>query len=453
MLRAVRRIRRDAPGFLLECHRRWGPVVQLPIPRPAVYLVCDPDAVRHVLQDNHRAYDKATLQYRSLAAVTGNGLLVSDGEPWLRQRRLVQPAFHSRTLRAVADRTAHAAARQGDEWDAVSDGAVLDVDAAMMRVTLEVVGRALFRTDVGSTVDTERFVQAVLTALDVVVARARFPLPEWLPSPRRRRLRRSLGVIDSAVAAMVDGRRRRAGSQSNLSPAGGAGRQRETDLLDLLMAAESDGERMSAAALRDEVVTIVIAGHETVAAALTWAWHLLAGDPPAAERLHAEVDAVLRGEDGLPRRPAFDDLERLPWARAVVEEALRLYPPAWVVSRRATTPDVLAGHAVPAGALVVISPWVVHRDPGAWPDPERFDPGRFLPGRRDAIPRSAYLPFGAGPRLCVGRDFALTEATLVLATLASRYRFARVDGSVVRPDALVTVRPHGGLPLHLYRRP
>jgi cytochrome P450 len=458
MLRAVPRIRADAPGFLAESRQRWGEVVEFPMPRRPAFSVSDPQAVRRVLQDNHRNYDKATVQYRTLAVVTGQGLLTSDGPLWRRQRRLVQPAFHARTLDAVAARAAEAAGRVLAGWEDRPDGAVVDVDAAMMSATLDVVGQALFGTRLGAVHpgagagpgsapgSAEALIVAVLGALDTVVARARSPLPApaWAPTPRTRALRRHLRTLDATVAAVVA--ERRAAAERGAAGAG--------DLLDLLLAATDAEQGMDPRQLRDEIVTLVIAGHETVAAAMTWAWYLLAGDPAAAERLHREVDDVLGGRTAgcRPRLPTYADLPRLPWTRAVLDEALRLYPPAWVVTRRALGPDTLAGRDIPAGSLVILSPWVVHRHPGVWPDPERFDPGRFLPPRREEVPRHAYFPFGAGPRLCVGREFALVEGTVLLAALAARYRFDRVPGRAVRADALVTVRPHGGLPLLLTRR-
>lgn len=441
MLRAVPRIRRDAPGFLADCAARHGDVVQFPLPTSVALAVNEPAAARRVLQDNHRNYDKSTVQYRTLSVVTGNGLLTSDGELWRRQRRLVQPAFHSRTLAAVGDRTAEAARRQLDRWAALPDGEVVDVDAAMMRTTLDVVGHALFSTDLGS--DADSLVTSVLAALDAVVARARSPLPlplTW-PTPGNARMRRAIATLDRAVLDMVAARRE---SYRRSEPSRG-------DLLDLLLAARDEGAGMDERQLRDEIITLVIAGHETVASALSWAFHLLADDAAARERLHAEAVGVL-GAGERRRVPTVADLPALPWARAVLEETLRLYPPAWVVSRRALDDDELAGVPVPAGALVLVSPWVLQRDARSWADPLRFDPSRFLPGAPEPA-RGAYVPFGAGPRLCVGREFALVEGTLLLAAFAAAVDLVRGEGAApVEPDALVTVRPRGGLPLALRRR-
>jgi len=431
MLRQVVAIRRDPISFLTRCVAAYGDVVSFPLPGHPAVLVNDPAAVDRVLRENHRAYGKDTVQYRSLAAVAGEGLLTADGERWLAQRRLVQPAFHARTLAAAAGHVGAAVEVTVAEWDRLADGARVDVDAAMMRLALDVVGRALLGADLRE--EGARLVAAVLSALDVVVARARTGLtvPAWAPTPLNRQLARALRTLDAAVERIVAERRARS--------------EPGQDVLGLLVAGAQpgpEGDRM----LRDEVVTLIVAGHETVASGLTWTWHLLAGAPEATRRLQAEVDAVL----ATPTALELADLGRLPWTRAVVEEALRLYPPAWVVSRRARADDVLAGYPVPRGSLVLVSPYVLHRHGASWPDPERFDPERFLDA--PSGPRPAYVPFGAGPRLCIGRDFALLEAVLVVAALSRRYELGREPGHAVRADALVTIRPRGGLPMRIRRR-
>lgn len=450
MLRAVPAIRRDPLTFLEGLVARYGDLVAFPVPRSQVLLVNDPDGVRRVLVDNARGYGKATLQYGALSLVTGAGLLTTDGEVWRRHRRVAQPAFHPNRLREVAAAAVTAAERMRAEWDAAAPGPeglrVVDADGAAMRAMLEVVGRTLFAADLRPV--GERVVGAVDAALHAVVATAASPVPAWLPTPRRRRLRRAVATLDGVCADLVAQRRATSGA--------GAG-----DVLALLLAAvdardAGDPAGLAPREVRDEILTLVIAGHETVASSLTWTLHLLAGDPVVQARLHAEVDAVLGGP-GAARPPDRDDVPRLPYTRAVVDEALRLYPPAWVVTRRALADDTVAGLAVPAGTLVIASPWLLHRRAASWPDPRRFDPARFLgpdaPSRGAA--RGDYVPFGAGPRLCIGRESALVESVLVLAGLLR-------DRAVVRPpgaappavDALVTLRPRGGLPLALVpRRP
>lgn len=438
MLRAFTTIRRDTLGFLVGARQRWGDAVTFPIPTVPVLFVSDVDAVSRVLQENARAYTKQTIQYTSLAAVTGEGLLTSDGEVWRRNRRLVQPAFHRRTLDAVAACTAAAAEATARDWgSALQRGdAVVDVDAAMMHAALDVVGQTLLGVDLRE--DAERVVSAVLSALDVVVARARLPLPvpPWVPTPGNRRMGSALATIDATVGQILAAR-----------TTGGA--VAPDDLLGLLLAARDGDVGLSAREVRDEVVTMIVAGHETVASALSWTWSLLARHPEVQDAVATEARDVLGG-----RAPTFDDLPRLAMSRRVVDEALRLYPPAWVISRRASEDDELAGVPIPAGTLVIISPYVVHRHPDVWSRPEVFDPSRFegaRPGQPRDVPRAAYLPFGAGPRLCVGREFALVEATLLLASLAQRFA-VRPAGPPPAVDALVTMRPHAGLPLRLEER-
>lgn len=424
MLRALRTIRRDAVEFLDGCSVRYGPIVAFPIPRVPVVFVRDPDAVRRVLQTNHQAYGKRTVQYDALALVTGEGLLTSDGQAWRAMRRLLQPAFHHETLSGVLDGVEQAADQLGAEWSALPEDAVVDVDEAMMRTTLQVVGSSLFGSDLGA--ESRRLVASVVAALDVVVARAQLPVqpPAWLPTPGSRRLRASLRELDAAVERLLVARRRQ--------PDG-------DDVLGLLLRARQAG-LVTDRQVRNEVVTLIVAGHETVAATLTWTWHLLAGDPASAGRVRTEAGALPSGPLGLA------SLDALPYTRAVVDECLRLYPPAWLISRRALAPDVLAGYEVPEGTVVIISPTLVHRDPALWPDPDAFDPGRFLGPRRDDVERRGYLPFGAGPRLCIGRDFALLEAVLLVARLVGRFEVQPVTPGPVRVHRGVTGRPQGGLP-------
>ncbi len=433
MLRRFSDIRRNPLAYLQSTWHEFGDVVQFPIPRPPTYLVNDPAAVRRVLAGNARNYRKDTIQYRSLSLVTGDGLLVADGEEWRRQRPLVQPAFHHETLERIVAHVDVALQRMFDDWDALPDGSVMDVDEAMMLGTLEIVGHSLFGEDLSA--DAHRLARATLDALDVVVARARIPItpPEWVPTPANRKLQRAVRTLDYAVARMVALRR--------ANPAAAP-----RDMLDLLLGARDDaGNALRTVDLRDQIVTFIVAGHETVGSALSWAWALLAGNPEVQQELHRESRAVLVG-----RSPIFADYAHLPFARAVFDEALRLYPPAWLITRKALESDVLAGHEIPAGALIIMSPWLLHRHPAAWSDAGSFDPTRFIDGRAD---RDAFLPFGAGPRQCIGRDFAYVEGTLMLAAIAGRYGLDYPEGRTLpAAEPLVTVRPVGGVALRLTRR-
>lgn len=444
MVRDLLAIRRDPLGYLQGAVARFGDMVAFPLPRTPVLLVNDPDGARRVLQDNHRGYGKQTVQYGALSLVTGSGLLTSDGEAWRRRRRIAQPAFHHGGLHLVAEQSIAAAQRLCSAWDAVPDGAAVDVDAAAMQATLEVVGRVLFASDVGGrSVDGERIVAAVHDALGAVISRARtpVPLPRWAPTPSARRLRSAVATLDQACRHVVRERR-----------AQGFGAD-DPDLLALLLRAADAEGGLSDAEVRDELVTLVIAGHETVASSLVWTLHLLAEHPSEQRQVHAELDRVLAGG----RPPTWADLAELTYLRAVVDESLRLFPPAWVLTRRALEDDVVAGVHVPRGSLVILSPWLLHRRERSWPDPLRFDPTRFHREGGSSPPRGAYLPFGAGPRLCIGRNFALVESVLVLAALLNGRRVEPAvtsSGERRRPqiDALVTLRPHGGLPLIMHRR-
>ncbi|MBU6245581.1 MAG: cytochrome P450 [Actinomycetales bacterium] len=432
MLRAFGVIRRDPLAYLLQAWHAHGDVVQFPIPRPPSYLVNDPAAVRRVLVDNARNYGKGTIQYRALSLVTGEGLLTADGPAWRRQRRMIQPAFHHQALHRLLEQVQAATTALLGRWSRQARAGAVDIDTGVMEAALDVVGRALFATDL--TGEAATLTKATLQGLDVVIARARVPIspPAWVPTPANRRLRSANAALDGAVRAMVQQRQAR-----------GVG---EADMLDLLMAMrDEDGVALSQKEIRDQMVTFIVAGHETVASALTWALALLAHHPQAQQQLQQEADQAAS-------RPALgmEDLDALPFARAVIDETLRLYPPAWLITRSALGEDDLAGFRVPAGALVILSPWLLHRHPRLWPDAEAFRPGRFLDGSAD---RLGFIPFGAGPRLCIGRDFSYVEAVVMLTRIAAAFSIEPADASgLPRPDPLVTVRPAGGLHLRLTPR-
>lgn len=433
MLRAFGTIRRNPLQYLASVWRDHGDVAQFPVPVPPSYLVSSPEAVRQILVTRARDYGKRTLQYSALSLVTGEGLLTADTATWRPHRRILQPAFHHTAVALVGDHVHAAATRLERQWRA-TEGTVVDVDAAMMRTALEIVGGALFGTNL--EVDAERLARATVAALDMVIVRARTPIvaPSWVPTPGNLRLRRAVRQLDDAVTQIL-------ASRSGPLP------EVPRDMLDLLLAAHGDDvDQLSTRQIRDEIVTFIVAGHETVASALTWAWYLLAQNPDALARLHAEVDA-------LDHDPTVADLASLPWSRAVLDEALRLYPPAWLITRHSEQPDQVDGIDIPAGALLIMSPWIVHRHPRLWRDPEAFDPQRFLSDEERDVQavRQAYIPFGAGPRLCIGRDMALLEGTLLIAHLARRFTITPTDAPVVA-EPLVTIRPRHGLPAYVRSR-
>ncbi len=431
LLPHLSQIRKDTPAFLYTCAQRYGDLVGFALGKAKVFFINHPDLIRRVLQDNHYNYSKDTIQYNTLATVTGRGLLTSDGEDWLRHRRMEQPAFARSRLASLDQVILPAVEAMLSRWQQLPPGNELDIDREMMAVTLEIVGKSLFSIDLRT--DAPRLTGAVLTALDHVIYRAQnpFALPDWAPTPRNLAFKRALRQLDQAVFDIVAARR-------NGEP--------KDDLLGMLLAAqdEASGTALSNQQVRDEIITLLIAGHETVASALTWSWFLLAQHPEIGEALRAEVAQV-----AAQRLPTYMDLERLTLTGQVFSEALRLYPPAWLITRKAVGEDTLDGHTIPAGSLIVISPYVVHRHPQFWEQPETFSPQRFGEGGQKSVPRYAYIPFGGGPRLCIGNHFAIIEGVLILAAVSQRFRLGLPEHNSVKVDALVTLRPHGGLPMHL----
>lgn len=434
LLPQIGKIQKDAPGFLLSLAARYGDIAYLAVGRLPVYVISHPDGVKHVLQDQNRRYSKDTIQYNALSTITGRGLLTSDGAFWLRQRRLAQPAFARPRMMALDAIIVPAAQRMLERWAELERRQqAVDVDGEMMRLTLEIVGKALFSIDLSR--EAERLTEAVLTALDHIIYRARNIIvpPDSIPTPRNLRFRRALRTLDEAVYALIAERRR-------LDQPG-------DDLLGMLLQArdEETNQPMTDLQVRDEVLTMLIAGHETVASALTWTWYLLSGSPETRGCLRDEVTAVLGS-----RLPTAADLAALRMTGQIFSEALRLYPPAWVITRKVVEADEVLGYALPAGALVIISPYVVHRQAAFWDDPETFDPMRFAGEGEAKRHRFSYIPFGAGPRLCIGSHFAAVEAHLIMAMIAQRFWLETAPGAQVRMDALVTLRPHSCMPMRIH---
>jgi cytochrome P450 len=433
----------DPLAGYLRLSARYGDVVRVPFaPRRSFFLLSRPEHAEHVLAANQDGYVKA-FTYRPLRALVGNGLLTSEGEHWRRHRRLIQPVFSRREVTGLGPQMAAAARRLARRWEDLADGSLVNVAGAMGAVTLEVVGLALFGADL--TGDTEQMGRAMSVGQRAVVLTTFLPIgwgprSTWVVKAAARRIGRIGEGVEGPVGRLIATRR-----------AGGDHDGPSRDLLDVLLRARDErGEALTDAEIGDEVTTFMLAGHETSANALTWALALLSAYPAARRRLEEELDAVL-GE----RDPDAADVDRLPWARAVVAEALRLYPPAWTIERDAVADDDVAGVPVPAGSLVAISPYLVHRHPGFWPDPAGFDPRRFLPGGSgDASTRHryAFIPFGGGKRACVGASFAELETVLVLATIARRFRLELTARGMPAPVAQVTLRPGRHLPMRLLRR-
>jgi cytochrome P450 len=438
MARAFRSVRADPLTFLGEVSERFGDLVAFPVPGPPALLVNDPADVRHVLQTSARHWGKQTVQYAALARVTGPGLLASSEPSWIEHRRVAAPAFHHQRLEAVGEQVRAAAdaaisAQLGDDTSAT--GTVVDVARLTHGIGLDAVGRALFSADL--TGKSQQLLDATSEAATLVVRLGRSVLPTaaHAPTPTNLRLRATRRRLDSICSELIAQRRAHRGLAGGGSHADGT---HGDDLLGLLIDSHLTDEQV-----RHELVTMVIAGHETVAAALAWTLMLLAEHQPAQDRARAE----LAGNAGPV--PMLGQRDRLPWTRAVVDEALRLYPPAWALSRRSHRADVVGGRQVPAGTLVIVSPWLLHRRAASWPDPSAFRPERFL-GTEAA--RSGYLPFGQGPRLCIGREFALGEMVMVLSRLLTTHRVSLPQGwSRPAAEARVAVHPRGGMPLVVTR--
>jgi cytochrome P450 len=434
-LAAIPRFRREPFTEILAINDRYGPLVCSRFLSRRFYSVCHPDHVRHILHDNHRNYVKGELIGRTRILI-GNGLFSSEGDTWRQQRRIIQPTFHRQRVASLASMITDATIAMLARWTRRTDGGVpFDVAAEMHRLTLDIAGQALFGVDLSG--EGARIADALHTALSHVnhLVTSLFPIPPGLPSRRNLRFRGALRTLDDAVFRII--RQRRAGAAPDT-----------TDLLSLLLAArdEETGEVMSDRQLRDEVMTFFLAGHETTALALTWALYGVATNPDVEAQLRAEAERVLAG-----RVPVVDDLTRLPYTRAVLDETLRLYPPVWAFAREAIADDRIGGYRIRAGSPVAILPYLTHRLRAFWDDPERFDPERFSPGRVAERPRYAYLPFGGGPRQCIGNEFALMEAHLILPMIARDYRLVIEDGRSVRPEANLTLRPRGGLIATMHR--
>jgi cytochrome P450 len=427
-------VRRNPTAVFISAARRFGDVVYFKIGPRRGYLITNPADVRHVLQDNARNYHKSPL-YDKLRLSIGNGLLTSEDEFWLRQRRIAQPAFHRHRIAALASVMADAARDAAAQWEAIaSAGRPVDVGEEMMRLTRTVVLRALLGADLGPF---GAEVDGAWTIINQHIGESFWSLgftDRW-PTPKYRRFQAARAVLRAAVDHVI-GERRRSPSDRG-------------DLLSMLMSArdEETGEAMTDEQLRVEVTTFLLAGQETTSLALTWTWYLLSQHPGAAQRLEDEIDAVLGG-----RPPEYADLANLPYARMVVDEAMRLFPPAWGFSRQALNDDELGGYHLPRGWLAFVMPYVLHRLPAFWDDPDAFDPERFTPERSATRSKYVYIPFGAGPRQCIGSHFALIEAQLVLATLAQSYRLQLAPGHRIEPWPLITLRPRFGMPMTIERR-
>ena len=394
------------------------------------YSIANPDMIYEILVKQAALFVKGpvyTSEKGGLARFMGRGLVTSNGEFWKRQRRLVAPAFHTRRITAYADTMVDYTLDRIAAWQ---DGATLDIDDEMMQLTLLIVGRTLFDADTSTTVSQ------VKRAVDVVqkASNTASLLPYWVPTPLRIRSYFANRMLDKIVYGFIDERR--------------ATKEDRGDLLSMLLLSEDDnGERMTDIEARDEAVTLILAGHETTANALNWTWWLLAQHPQVEAKLHRELDDLLRG-----RPPKLGDLRNLPYTEMVIKESMRLMPPVWSVSRMNWQATKVSGYDFPSGTGSQILIYCVHRNPDIWDKPNEFIPERWADSSIDDIHKFAYLPFGGGPRICIGNSFAMMEANLLLATIAQRFRLHLIDGVEIVPQPFITMFPRDGLPMRLEAR-
>ena len=423
--------RKDPISFLMSAKEKYGDIVRFKIGGQDLFLFSHPDLIRDVLVTNHRNFVKG----RALTwakRLLGKGPLTSVGEFHRRQRRLAQPASHRQRIASYATAMTAHAVRMRDQW---KSGTTIDIHEAMMHLTLEIVATTLFGADVES--ETKEIGEALTVSVEFF---NRFLLPfadlmAELPIPSTLRFRKAKARLDATIYRMIEARR--------------AGGKDEGDLLSMLLLAQDEegSGSMTDQQLRDEAMTIFLAGHETTANALTWSWLLLSQHPDVEAKVHAEVDRVLEG-----KLPTVEDLPKLAYTEKVLTESMRLYPPAWMVGYRAIGDYAVGDYFLPAGSVILMSQYVMHHDPRYFPDPFRFDPERWTPEAKLARPKFSYFPFGGGPRVCIGEPFAWMEGVLLIATLAQRWRLRLVPGHPVVLQPLITLRPKHGIRMTLEKR-
>ena len=424
--------RRGPLAFFQSLAQRYGDISYFRLGKQEAFFFNHPDYIKDILVTNHQNFMKGLALQRA-KRLLGEGLLTSEGDFHRRQRRLAQPAFHRARIAAYANSVTAYAEQTSERW---SDGATFDISREMMRLTLAIVGKTLFDADVESDAGEVGEAMTVVMNLFNTISIPFYDLLQKLPLPQNRRFENAKARLDAIVYRLIDEHRR-------------SGKDRG-DLLSMLLLAqdtEGDGTQMSDTQLRDEAMTIFLAGHETTANLLTWTWYLLSQNPEAETKLHQEIGQVLGSS-----LPAFEAIEQLRYTEMILAESMRLYPPAWAVGRMALNDCEIGGYLVPRKSLVLMSQYVMHHDPRYFADPLRFDPERWTAPAREARPQFSYFPFGGGPRRCIGEGFAWMEGILLLATLASRWQMRLMQHHPVALNPLITLRPKGGMWMILRKR-
>lgn len=417
---------RDMLGLFTRTAREFGGIAQFKLLNSTYFLITNPDYVKYILQDNHKNYIRGR-SVETGRSLLGNGLPLIDGEFWLHERRLLQPAFHRERIARLALTAGQVIDSFVQRWDLnARGGQPLDLDEEMMRLTLTVIIKAMFSTDIDDKIESLSHAFNVASKFMLWRSQQVWAPPLSVPVPRNVEYNRALRVLNDTIYPLI--------ADAHKHP--------KDDLLGMLleMRDEKSGEGMSDRQARDEVVTIFFAGHETTAAAMTWAFYLLSEHPAVEQRVREELKTVLNG-----RTPTFADLQKLTYTQQVINEVLRLYPAAYLFAREAVTQDVIDGYPIPPKTLIFITPFITHRDPKYWPDPETFDPDRFAPEQVASRPRHHYYPFGEGPHVCIGNNFALMEMQLILAAALQRFRLRLIPGHPIAFKPEATLRPKYGM--------
>ncbi|MFZ3330423.1 MAG: cytochrome P450 [Candidatus Acidiferrales bacterium] len=424
---------RDSLGTLRRLAREYGDIVCVPVFNQHRIFLNHPDYIEQVCIFQQAKFHKSKLTKDVTQRLLGQGLLISEGDFWRRQRRLAQPAFHRSRVNEYGATMIECAELRMRQW---RDKDVRDITQEMMAMTLDIAVRTLFGSTLQAKAEQVGDSLGFLMRYSLRKARSPIKIPENWPTPANRRAARETQFLDSLVYGIINARQESGSSNHH------------HDLLAMLMSAmDEDGTQMTPKQLRDESMTLFLAGHETTALTLSWAWYMLSENPAAEACLHEELHGLLAG-----RAPQIADLERLPYLRAVINETLRLYPAAYIVARTSIAPCTIGGYDFPADTTMIMAQWVTHRDPRYFDDPEAFRPERWLDGLENRLPAGAYFPFGDGPRRCIGQGFALLESALVLATIAQKHSFKLVPGHPVIPEPLVTLRAKHGIRMTFHSR-
>ncbi len=415
--------RQDSLEFMLDV-RKYGDLVRTNFGPFPMYFANSPEVIHQILVEDASKYQKSQVVKDVLKPSAGNGIFTSDGDFWRRQRKLVQPAFHTRRIGSYADTITRFSAETAEVW---RDGETRMIDEDMMHLTMQIICKVLFDAEIREEVEQLGGAMSLIFKLSDDRFNQLPAIPYWVPTHLNRTLRANIGVVDVAIQRFIDDRR--------------ASKEDKGDLLSMLLEAQDeDGSAMTDRQVRDEAMTLFGAGHETTAVTLMWTWYLLSQHPDVEAKLHQELDEVLGG-----RLPTLEDLGRLKYTEMVVKESMRLYPPAWGTSRQPIEDVTVAGYGIAKGVNIFANIYGMHRDARFFADPLRFDPERFSPEREKDIPKHAYLPFGGGPRVCIGNAFAMMEAKLVLAVLAQRFHLDLAPGHIIKPERQFTLRSRHGM--------